>query len=162
MSWVNVSVRAELMSSVWTFPADFRKQQHLQPHCEASDKTQRHCWGNGGVVEGIERRAHSAEASWDDGGKRRINRCRLPSSSSAGSRRSCDYTSSSQKQTGRCCFLPLGALTPFIVSQGESALSAAPPSRRERGGEMFPYKPDLSRTTHTHWARRRGVAQYEL
>lgn len=48
-----------------------------------------HRWGNGGVIERNVWRAHSAAASWDDGGKRRINklggRCRLPSSSSVGS-----------------------------------------------------------------------------
>ncbi len=75
----------ELLCSFWMSPANVRKQQHLQPHC---GKTLSGCWGNGGILEGSVRRACSAEASWDDWGKRRFNRrgsrLRLSSLSSAG------------------------------------------------------------------------------
>lgn len=61
-------------------------------------------------------------------------------------RRSCDYASSSQKQTGRRCFLPLCSLTPFIVSRGEAERSAL--RRRASGREAVKcFHTNLSGTT---------------
>lgn len=141
----------ELMCSVWTFLADFRKQQHLQPHCEGSDKTLRHCWGNGGVMEGSVWRAHSVEASWDDGGKRQINKrggpCLLSSSFSAEDLEEL-WLHSVLSETNRMLLLPAAVLFSLHL-RGNLSCATEP----QRGGEMFSIlaKPEDD-STETDWA----------
>ena len=48
-----------LWITVFSLPDDLRKKPHLQPRCEASDKTLRYRWGNGVVMEGSARFGHS-------------------------------------------------------------------------------------------------------
>ena len=75
--------------------------------------------------------------------------------------RSCDYTSSSQKLTGRCCFLSLCCLTPFIVSQGESERAQC--CTAEPQGEKW-WKVSIqtwaARDTHTHTHTHTGQQGY--
>lgn len=62
------------MCSARTFPADFRKQQHLQCQSEASDNTRSHCWGEprpvkdtvltGGGVPGWRRKETNQRTRW--------------------------------------------------------------------------------------------------
>lgn len=73
--------------------------------------------------------------------------CQPPSSSSAGSQRSCDYTSF-LSETNWALLFPAALLsdTFHCVSGGNlSALSAALLSHKEGSGEMFPHRSDLGR-----------------